>query len=98
MKYEAIKDKMKRHINQEFESGRFDISTHDIRLFLDRKPLEYYKKKRYAKEACMEIIDNWNVKAVSSLFTIFPTVYPSMVDKPLNINYYNGEWIVEKAK
>jgi hypothetical protein len=30
---------------------------------------------------------------------MFPTVYPSMVNKPLAINYdENGEWVVEKAK
>ena len=99
MKYETIKDKIKQHINNEFDKNGFDISTHAIRLFLDRKPLDYYKKKKYAKEACFDIIDNWDVRAVSSLFTMFPTVYPSMVNKPLVINYDdNGEWVVEKAK
>jgi hypothetical protein len=99
MKYETIKDKIKKHINHEFDNNGFDISTHAIRLFLDRKPLDYYKKKKYAKEACFDIIDNWDVRAVSSLFTMFPTVYPSMVEKPLAINYdENGEWVVEKSK
>jgi hypothetical protein len=99
MKYETIKDKIKKHINHEFDNNGFDISTHAIRLFLDRKPLDYYKKKKYAKEACFDIIDKWDVRAVSSLLTMFPTVYPSMVEKPLAITYDdNGEWVVEKAK
>jgi hypothetical protein len=99
MKYETIKTKMKIHIDNQFEQHGFDLSTHAIRLFLDRKPLDYYKKKKYAKEACFEIIDNWDVRAVPSLFTMFPTVYPSMVGKPLVITYdENGEWVVEKAK
>ena len=99
MKFQTIKNKMKRHIIQEIDSGAFDISTHAVRLFLDRRPLDYYKKKKYAKEACLAIIDNWDIRAVSSLFTLFPSVYPSMVDKPLVITYDdNGELVVEKAK
>jgi hypothetical protein len=98
MKYETIKTKMKRHIEIEFNSGSFDISTHAIRLFLDSRPLSYYKNKNRAKQACFEIIDNWDVRAVSSLFTLFPDVYPSMVDKPLAIQYdENGDWVVEKS-
>jgi hypothetical protein len=99
MKYETIKYKMKRHIEIEFEGNGFDISTHAIRLFLDGRPISYYKNKNRAKQACFEIIDNWDVRAVSSLFTIFPTVCPTMVGKPLNINYdENGDWVVEKSK
>ena len=96
LKYETMKKRIKLHIAHQFEHNGFDLSNHAIRLFLDSKPMSYYNTKQSAKIACFDVVDNWDIRAVSSLLKIFPDVYPKMVNRPLSLAYNdNMEWTVE---
>ena len=98
VKYETIKDRIKKHVIAQIDGNGFDISTHAIRLFLDSQPLSYHSNKQLVKNACLKTIDYWDVRSVSSLLSIFPTVYPRLVNKPLFISYNdNMDWIVKTS-
>jgi hypothetical protein len=97
IKFETIKNKIKRHVIYHIDSSAFDLSDDGVRLFLSNSNTgeKFYQSKEEAKKMVTGIIDNWDVRNVKGLVTAFPDVYPRLTNKILALSINEkGEWVV----